>query len=214
MARINHFEYYDWLANDKMAKEPRIALFSLLSDENKAFAKAKFSQTEWNVYSKMLQNYTLKTSSVGRLFDAVASALDLKDVNTFEAEASMLLENCAKNYKKNDAIDFLDTIEYDRLPSKQIVNALVKAYNAGVNKERLAYSFIYTLAKSIVTLSRKHNLKTIACSGGVFQNSLLIAVLSQLCENYKIKLKFNRKLSANDENISSGQLSYFQNSTN
>ena len=89
-----------------MAKEPRISLLSLLYNENRRDISDKFSDTEWKIYTKMLDNNVLKTSSVGRLFDAVASALDIKDVNTFEAEAAMLLENCAKTYSKSYYIDF------------------------------------------------------------------------------------------------------------
>lgn len=214
MERVSHFEYYDWLANDKMAKEPRIALLSLLDKENRHYVKDKFSDTEFKVYSKMLENNVLKTSSVGRLFDAVASALNIRDINTFEAEAPMLLEKCALTYSKSYYIDFLHQIEYDTIPSKRIIDELAKAHYEGYCKERLAYSFIYTLAKSIITLSRKQKITTIACSGGVFQNSVLIQVLSRLCRSHKIKLKFNRKLSSNDENISFGQLQYFQNIKN
>lgn len=214
MERVSHFEYYDWLANDKMAKEPRIALLSLLENENTHYIKDKFSDTEWKIYTKMLQNNVLKTSSVGRLFDAVASALNIKDINTFEAEDPMLLENCALTYSKSYYIDFLHNVDYDKVPSKLIIEVLIKAYNEGFCKELLAYSFIYTLAKSIITLSKKHNTNTIACSGGVFQNSLLIKILSRLCRSHKINLKINRKLSVNDENISFGQLMYFQNIKN
>jgi hydrogenase maturation protein HypF len=197
-----------------MAKEPRIALLSLLENENTHYIKDKFSDTEWKIYTKMLQNNVLKTSSVGRLFDAVASALNIKDINTFEAEAPMLLENCALTYSKSYYIDFLHNVDYDKVPSKLIIEVLIKAYNEGFCKELLAYSFIYTLAKSIITLSKKHNTNTIACSGGVFQNSLLIKILSRLCRSHKINLKINRKLSVNDENISFGQLMYFQNIKN
>ena len=214
MERVSHFEYYDWLANDKMAKEPRIALLSLLENENTHYIKDKFSDTEWKIYTKMLQNNVLKTSSVGRLFDAVASALNIKDINTFEAEAPMLLENCALTYSESYYIDFLHNVDHDKVPSKLIIEVLIKAYNEGFCKELLAYSFIYTLAKSIITLSKKHNTNTIACSGGVFQNSLLIKILSRLCRSHKINLKINRKLSVNDENISFGQLMYFQNIKN
>ena len=210
MDRVSHFEYYEWLANDKMAKEPRISLLSLLSNENRVQIKDKFTPTEWSIYNKMFSSNNLKTSSVGRLFDAVASALGLCDSNTFEAEAAMLLEDCASTYSKSYYIDFLHNISYDTIPSKKIVEAVLKAYREGFCKERLAFSFIYTLAKSIVTLSRKHQVTIIACSGGVFQNTLLVSVLSKLCKNHKIVLKINRKLSANDENISFGQLMYFQ----
>jgi len=75
--RVNHFEYFDWIANDKMAKEPRLSLFSLLNYDNKNLIKDKFSATEWKLYHKIVSNNKLKTSSVGRLFDAIASALDI-----------------------------------------------------------------------------------------------------------------------------------------
>ena len=96
--RLTHFEYFDWIANDKMAKEPRLSLLSLIED--KTSIKDKFTETEFKIYSKTLKNNTLKTSSVGRLFDAVSSLLNLCDNNTFEAEASMLLEHCAQFGKK------------------------------------------------------------------------------------------------------------------
>ncbi|MGH1387892.1 carbamoyltransferase HypF [Kordia sp.] len=208
--RLSHFEYYDWLANDKMAKEPRLALFTLLDDDSKAIIKHKFSKTEWSIYSKTIKTNTLKTSSVGRLFDAVASALNIVDINTFEAEAPMRLENCANTYSKSYYIDFLHKKTYDRVPSKYIIEAIVKAYREGFCKERLAYSFIYTLAKSIIKIAKENQIKTIACSGGVFQNSLLVSILMRMMKKEKLNLKLNRKLSANDENISFGQLMYQQ----
>jgi len=210
IVRLNHFDYYDWLANDKMATEPRLALFSLLNETYRNIIKHKFSDTEWKIYSKTIKSNTLKTSSVGRLFDAVASALDIVDVNTFEAEAAMLLENCASTYSQRDFIDFLEDVEYDTIPSKQLVEAILKANTEGICKERLAYSFIYTLAKCIIKIARLNQVKTIACSGGVFQNSLLVSILSQLAIKEELNLKFNRKLSPNDENISFGQIMYYQ----
>lgn len=208
--RVAHFEYYDWLANHKMAKEPRLSLFSLLDNEDRDYIKHKFSKTEWGIYVKTIKTNTLKTSSVGRLFDAVASALDIIDLNTFEAEAAMLLENCAAGYTKNNPIDFLHNDNYIEIPSRKIIEAIIKAYKNGLSKEHLAYSFIYTLAKTIIKMAKAHNMKIVACSGGVFQNSLLINILTQMSKKGKINFKFNRKLSANDENISFGQLMYYQ----
>ena len=193
-----------------MAKEPRLALFSLLDSEHRSFIKDKFSETEWNIYSSMIKTNTLKTSSVGRLFDAVASALDLVDLNTFEAEAAMQLETCAKSYSKSYYIDFLYKKNYGKIPSNHIVQSIVKAYNEGFCKERLAYSFIYTLAKCILNVAKTNEIKTVACSGGVFQNSLLVFMLNQMTKKENINLKLNCKLSANDENISFGQLMYHQ----
>jgi hydrogenase maturation protein HypF len=204
--RINHFDYFNWIANDKMAKEPRLALLSLLDENQKASIQSKFNATEWKVYSKMLENNQLKTSSVGRLFDAVASALDLADYNSYEAEASMLLEQCASQYLGEEPIDFLEGISYDQIPSTHIVNQIFKKYQQGFDKEHLAHSFIYTLAQCILRVAQNKNIQTVACSGGVFQNSVLVKMLL----NSSLDIKLHQKLSPNDENIAYGQLQYFK----
>ena len=212
--RLSHVEYYDWLANDKMAKEPRIALFCLLDHENSKAYKSKFTDQEWSIYTKMLQNNTLKTSSVGRLFDAVASAIDLTDKNTYEGEASLKLENCAKGYDASSPIDLLKGIDHDKLSSYMLINNIVKAYRDGMDRQRLAYSFIFTLAKAILNVARKNSFKTIACSGGVFQNELLNSILQDKAKNAKFDLRLNQKLSPNDENLSFGQYMYHKNIKN
>ena len=204
--RLTHFEYFNWIANDKMAKEPRLSLFSLLSTEHKNAIKSKFNATEWKIYSKMLQNNQLKTASAGRLFDAVASALDLSDYNTYEAEASMQLEQCASNYTGANPIDFLKGIAYSKIPSAYIVNQIFKHYQQGFYKAHLAYSFIYTLAQCIVKIAKEKHILTVACSGGVFQNSVLVKMLLKA----PVNIKLHQQLSPNDENIAYGQLQYFQ----
>ncbi|WP_369049088.1 carbamoyltransferase HypF [Tenacibaculum sp. UWU-22] len=207
--RLTHFEYFDWLANDKMAKEPRLALLSLLDEEHQNLIKDKFTPTEWKTYLTLKKTNKVQTSSVGRLFDAVASALNLIDNNTFEAEAAMQIEYCANTINNNDCIDLLAHIDYDKIPSKRLVNIILKAYLVdGVSKAYIARSFIYTLAKSIIYLAKKNNVNTVACSGGVFQNTTLINFLGKLTQKEKINLKLNCNLSANDENISYGQLMY------
>jgi len=205
--RISHFNYFDWIANDKMAKEPRLSLLSLIDEELRAFISNKFTSTEWMVYSKTIQSNTLKTSSVGRLFDAVASLLDLCDYNTYEGEAAMVLEQSALQYNGNEAIDFLEEFEYDLIPTQAIIKQILIRIQNGEDVNKLAYSFIYTLARSITRMAQMLAMKKVACSGGVFQNSLLIKLLEQ----EPIDLILNKELSPNDENISFGQLHYYQN---
>jgi len=213
--KLTHFEYFNWVANDKMAKEPRLSLFSLLNEDIRGLIKNKFTATEWKIYHKKLQINTLKTSSVGRLFDAVASALDILDINSYEAEAAMLLENCANSSKIKKCTDLLEFKNYETIPSKLLIQIIIKAFKIdGISKAFIARSFIYTLAKAIIKIANQNNINTIACSGGVFQNSLLIQMICEIAAKEKIELKFNRKLSANDENISFGQLMYHQNIKN
>jgi len=210
MKRLSHFEYVDWIAADRMAIEPRLALLSILPCSERELAKSKFSETEWKVYNRMLEINSLKTSSVGRLFDAVASLLDIIDKTSYEGEAAMLLENQARNYDGKDYIDFLEELAFERIPSKTLIANIQKAKEEGISNFRIANSFIHTLALVILKIAKQNDYETIACSGGVFQNSVLVTKLSQLSQKQGIKLKFNRILSSNDENISFGQLCYYQ----
>ena len=208
--RLFHFEYVDWIAADKMAKEPRLSLLSMLPDSKRELAKSKFSETEWKVYNKMLANNNLKTSSVGRLFDAVASLLDIIDKTSYEGEAAMLLENQARNYQGDDFIDFLEDVAFENIPSKTLITTIQQAKEKGISTAQIANSFIHTLAMVILKVAKQNGYETIACSGGVFQNSVLVKKLSELSQSQGVKLKINRILTSNDENISFGQLCYFQ----
>lgn len=207
--RLSYFEYVDWIASDKMAKEPRLSLLSILPESERESIKPKFSKTEWKIYNKILENNSLKTSSVGRLFDAVASLLDVIDKPSYEGEAAMLLENTARNYKGNDFINFLSGVDYEYVPTKTLILSILKAKREGNSISRIANSFIHTLALIILKIAKQNEYKIIACSGGVFQNSILVEKLSQLTKKQGIKSKFNRILSSNDENISFGQLCYY-----
>ena len=210
MERLTHFEYVDWIAADNMSKEPRLSLLSMLPKSKREIIKYKFSETEWKIYNKMLESNCLKTSSIGRLFDAVASLLEIIDKTSYEGEAAMLLENRARAYQGDVFVDFLADLEYETIPTKTLIASLQRAKKEGVSVPQISSSFIHTLALVILKIAKQDDYGTVACSGGVFQNSVLVEKLSQLAQKQGIKLKFNRILSSNDENISLGQLCYYQ----
>lgn len=211
IVRVSHFEYFNWIAGEKMAREPRLSLLSLTTEENKNQIRDKFDDQEWNIYNILLKKNALKTSSVGRLFDAVASALNIVDVTTYEGEAAMRLETLATSYNRTDLIDFLERTTYENIPTKTLLSNVRISIEAKISEEKIAASFIYSLAKCIVKMAQKQECKIITFSGGVFQNVFLVNQLQSLTVNSEIKLKFNRNLSGNDENIALGQLAYYSN---
>ncbi len=208
--RISHFSYFDWLAGDKMSKEPRISLFSLSNSDQRSMLEDKFSAEELVIYDSLKSKNKLKTSSVGRLFDAVASLLNICDYNTYEGEAAIMLESYVADYKLDKCKSYCTILDSNVIPTETIFNNLFLDFKNGNSEENIVINFLYTLASIIFQVAKLQNIKRIACSGGVFQNTVLIDMLNEMA-NDEYKLYFNRNLSPNDENISFGQLMYYVN---
>ena len=206
--RIGHLEYFDWLAGDKMAREPRLSLLSL-SDENMEEALSpKFTDEERSIYESIRKKNKLKTSSVGRLFDAVASLLGICDYNTYEGEAAILLENCLEQYDLNTCESYASLLDSDTLPTQMLMQNLYADYKSGTVREDIIANFLYTLASLVFEMADRHKTRFLAFSGGVFQNTTLIDMLIELAGT-EYNLYFNRNLSPNDENVSFGQINYY-----
>jgi hydrogenase maturation protein HypF len=203
--RVAHLGYTPVWQGDSMALEPRLSALFICRDFLKDTPlRSKFSDTEWSFYLKLIQSKPQQyTSSIGRLFDAVASILNVTDYNTFEGEAAMHLEAIAKKGKclshyhvswKNNSFDPESLM-------KQILNDL----DHQVPVDRIAYKFHVWLAQVIDEVAGQAQIKNIALSGGVFQNALLVDLIEER-RSSEINIYINRALSANDENISLGQL--------
>lgn len=206
--RVNHFEYFNWISGDKMSKEPRLSLFSLMHGERQVdFIKSKFTPDELNVLKTVKKNNKLKTSSVGRLFDAVASLLDICDYNSYEGEAAIVLENKVHNYNINKCTDYLRSEVSTSLPTFKIVEAIQKDLVKGIEIQQIISNFLFTLASGILKVAAQNQVSKICLSGGVFQNTTLIDMLIESNKG-AYKLYFNRNLAPNDENIAFGQIMY------
>ena len=156
----------------------------------------------------------MKTSSVGRLFDAVASLLGILDVQTYEGEAAMLLESMALKYFKANGLDFpssyfMEGAHYYRVPTKTLMTNIVLDLQKGKPKDFIAAKFHFSLMKIIKIVANNLKIKKIAFSGGVFQNGLLVDLIQHHLQN-DFELFFHEQLSPNDENISFGQLVCYQ----
>lgn len=214
--RSAHFDYFPILAGDKMARAPRLAALAVCGDLEVANPrlKSKFSHTEWNIYQKIYSSHSLKTSSVGRLFDAVASLLGLADQVSYEGEAAMLLEKIALSFCNRVDYDISEHYWQDSMVRSnsvihtkdlfvQIIHDLKTGYDIGW----IAVKFHLTLVQIIKVIAQQNRVKKIAFSGGVFQNTLLLDLITQHL-SADFELYFHQQLSPNDENISFGQWAY------
>lgn len=208
MERVAHFDYFNWMTSDKMSKEPRLSLLSLGNDDMQSVLEDKFSSEELKIYQSLKQKNKLKTSSIGRLFDAVASLLNICDINTYEGEAAILLENYLTDYNLDDCILYGSVLDDHSIPTETLLFNLYSDFKNGNSKTQVIANFLFTLASIIFQMANHQNSKHIAFSGGVFQNTTLIDMINVLSQN-QYKLYFNKDLPPNDENISFGQIIYY-----
>ncbi|SMB94712.1 [NiFe] hydrogenase maturation protein HypF [Hymenobacter roseosalivarius DSM 11622] len=212
-SRGQHFSYFDLFLGDKMAIEPRLAAFSLghQLDDAAALLRPKFSAAEWRNYGRISGKKSIQTSSVGRLFDAVASLLGLLDKASFEGEAAMLLEEQALSYFKDSSTIPLSWLEQQApaaFSSQSLMAAVVTRIAAGTEKAAIAAWFHVRLVVAIRQAAAIHQCHTVCCGGGVFQNGLLVDLAVKILGE-RHRLYFNQSLPPNDENISFGQLQWF-----
>lgn len=211
--RCAHFDYFRHIAGDKMALEPRLAALSCCRKVHGAYSllKNKFSATEWKIYHKLLEKEgTLQCSSVGRIFDAVASLLGIMDLQNYEGEAALRLEDLAMEYFQKKGLDLASDYFYQSdgstsLPTAQLLSGIVADILKGESPALIAARFHCALVELIVMVAKRQGIKKLAFSGGVFQNGLLVdLLLHHLQADHE--LYFHRQLSPNDENIAFGQL--------
>ena len=139
------------------------------------------------------------TTSVGRLFDAVASIVGVAQQNRFEGQAAMLLEN---------EIGTLRTEEAYALPGgdwSPLISAVMADKLAGVTLPLIAARFHNALVEWIVEVATKVKLKQVAFSGGVFQNRYLTERAAAVLESCGFIVYTHQRVPPNDGGIALGQ---------
>lgn len=167
------------------------------------------------------------TTSMGRLFDAVSSVLDCTHISTFEGEAAISLEMAIEEKYIDDIFKRdLKTIEkkyrYDTIIKKSGGKFIIDDFNLfrqilddrenGTRKGFISFKFHNTLACIVLEISMDHGIskkiKSIALSGGVFQNNYLLRLCYALLKSNNFDVYTNLKVPVNDGGISLGQ-AYF-----
>ncbi|MGA3030410.1 MAG: carbamoyltransferase HypF [Candidatus Limnocylindrales bacterium] len=149
-------------------------------------------------------------SSAGRLFDAAASLLGIRDVAEYEAQAAVELELLAEEASARPLpygiVREDDLLVYDPRPT---IRALLEGRASGVTAETLAARFQETIAAVTrdlcVDVRASTGLRSVVLSGGVFQNQWLATTLVRRLSGDGFEVYTNRQIPANDGGISYGQ---------
>jgi len=154
---------------------------------------------------------TVETSSLGRVFDAVAAMLSLGSYNHFDAQLPMALEAIAAS-NTEEYYNF-ELIRTDNKPLQLGLGKMIRQLIADIQKGQAAAmisaKFHNTLSIALLEMAKQARestkLNTVALSGGVFCNRYLTnRLIKQLREN-DFRVLFNREIPANDGGISVGQ---------
>ncbi len=188
--------------------------FSQFLYKNFPFYKKIISPAEIELVKKQIDtgfNSPL-TTSMGRLFDSVSSALNCTHISSFEGEAAVHLEMTAsfknKSMYKLKIINSYNGSNYiidDYYIFLQITKDIINNIPADI----ISSKFHNTLAEIILEVSHRireyTGINKVALSGGVFQNNYLIDKCFNILKKNDFKVYSNFKVPVNDGGISLGQ---------
>lgn len=162
-----------------------------------------------------------RTSSMGRLFDAAAAALDICGKATYESEPAIELEAAAWRALDGKIARFPDdNVGYstsgpswldgpDVLDQKALFEALLEGIEAGAPADRLALDFHVAVARSSARIATEicahEGIGTVALSGGVFMNRLLLQLLTRELKYAGLAVLVPHTVPVNDGCIAYGQ---------
>jgi hydrogenase maturation protein HypF len=151
------------------------------------------------------------TTSAGRLFDVVAALLGLCHTNHFEGQAGMAVEFAAArsdhhvaefSYTLHPSQSGTGALEVDWSP---MLEELASAVASSIPVHTLAMSFHKTLARMIVDVARRFGIRSVALTGGCFQNAILTELTVNALKEARFDPLLHHRLPPNDNAIAAGQ---------
>ncbi|MGJ3249240.1 MAG: carbamoyltransferase HypF [Elainellaceae cyanobacterium] len=217
--RLAHLRPFRLPGGDAAVKEPRRSALGLLYEcfgdavvewDDLAPIQA-FSKQELKVLTQMLRNgvNTPATSSAGRLFDAIASLLNLCQRASFEGHAAMQLEFALHGVTTEATYPYtLDSTPHEPLVFdwQPMVIALVDELRDRRSPALISATFHNTLVDGMVAIARTVHIRQVVLTGGCFQNRYLLKHAVHRLSAAGFSPVFHRRIPSNDGGIAVGQL--------
>lgn len=217
--RIATFRKFHLPGGDKAAKEPRRSalgvLYEILGDQvfkmTELPAVSSFSDSDIHNLEKMLKNgiNAPVTTSAGRLFDAVASLLNIYQKISYEGQAAITLEHLIPQEETKDSYPYginskrnLWIIDWGPM-IQQILRDITLA-----EPSQISAKFHNTLSDIIVDVALRSGEEKIVLSGGCFQNVYLTEHTIKKLKKFGFIPYWHQQIPTNDGGIAAGQLYY------
>ena len=215
----DHFNYtrtaslapFRLLGGDKAIQEPRRAALALLFEiytlqeilSLSLPTLEHFSDLEIkNLHRAWEQGINAPfTSSMGRLFDAVASFADMVHLSSFEGESGLKMEQFVDER-------ITESFPFEIQDNVIILEPMVKAMVGTEDKKKMVSTFFNTVIEMIFHMASQHPGLPLLFSGGVFQNRVLVEKIIQRSVKEKRTCYFQNETPLNDGGIALGQAWY------
>jgi hydrogenase maturation protein HypF len=221
MKRIGTFRSFPlpggWIA----VKEPRRAAFGLFHEYTGGNIRslaglppfAAFSEAEMVTMSRMIAGRinAPRTSSAGRLFDAVSSLLGIRQRTAYEGQAAMDLEAMIDSQTDAGLYRFTMKKKQDdpgiqEIDWQQMIAGIIDDVRDRLPSSVIAQKFHNTLSEIILAMAEAAGERTVVLSGGCFQNAYLTERTIDRLREFGFNPYWHQRIPPNDGGISLGQL--------
>jgi hydrogenase maturation protein HypF len=216
--RVAHLRPFRLPGGDKAVKEPRRAAAGLLYEmsgetafeRNELSSIAAFSSVELSAVKAMLVRELNSPfcCSAGRLFDVVASLVNLRQQIRFEGQAAMELEFALEGVKTDESYPMSlvtrdSSLLLDWFP---MIEAILADVKHGVSAGEISAKFHNALVEAIVEIAARAGQTRVVLSGGCFQNRYLTERTVVRLREEKFQPYWHQRVPTNDGGIALGQI--------
>jgi len=201
--RVGHLRTFSLPGGDSAAREPRRSALGILHELGLPNSSDAFTPAEYAILTRAMNKRinTVRTSSAGRLFDAVASLLDVCRISSYEGQAAMQLQTRAEEISHDgSSYPWADGLDWG-----PVILGLLADRDAGVDTSVIAARFHQSIVNMIAATAKKHPDIPIVLGGGCFQNAWLLDHTVGLLRAYGREVYWPNVLPPNDGAVSVGQ---------
>ncbi len=221
--RAAHLQTVPLLGGERAAQEPwRMALawlYETYSEQMTRLPLEFMRDLESELGEQALDNLLKRqlrgrifpfTSSLGRLFDAVAAILFFGMRHQYEGQAAMLLEGRISSVPEPPyPMDVYQSEGRWILSPLPMFHALVSDIQTGISEKVISRRFHEAIVGGFIRLCElireSHHLETVALGGGCFQNAFLVSAFEERLTERRFRVFSHHQVPANDGGVSLGQ---------
>ncbi|MCK6540328.1 MAG: carbamoyltransferase HypF [Anaerolineales bacterium] len=211
--RAAHLEYFPLPGGDAAIKKPARTALALLWSlgiewDDRLAPMREFCAEDLVALRVQLEKKinTPMTSSIGRLFDAASALTGVRQKVNYEGQAAIEFEALAD---EAEADMYVFGLNQNKVEARSVVEALIRDVMAGVPIPKISARFHNGLAESVREtvgkIRRETGIRSVALSGGVWQNVTLLRRTLELLQNDGFIVYIHREVPANDGGLSLGQ---------